>query len=644
MSVSVAKAQNDTVYFLPNVDIEDTKELNESGVKVVKVDDKVLRLKALNTLSEVLSENTSVFVKTYGRGSLSTASFRGTTASHTKVTWNNISLGSSMMGMVDMSLVPMSVADDVNILCGSATMQKGENAIGGLVEISTKPEWKKGVSARITSSAGSFRTFDNLAAIRVGDSIIQSVTKFYINSSKNDFPFYNSDIASDSLIKQVRENADYKKKGFIEELYFHTSAKSYLSLKFWYQDYDRGVPGLTTNESGISGNRNRQDGRMFISSLEYKFYTDKSKLEVSVGSNLQSQNYISQAYIGGVGYYNLVDSDSRNASIYSSAKYSYSFFENLELSALVKYNHHNVKSLDDILQNGYNSKRDDYGLLVSLFYEPVNRLKFGISLRQDFYDRNVCPFAPSVYAEYGFAHRWNIRASFARNYSVPTLNDLYYVPGGNPDLSPESGFVVDFGIGKKLCTANQKFTLSAEAEANYGNYSNWIMWRPSNLGYWKPENIEKVVTYGADFSAKMSYDFSDTCGISLSANYAYTHSSNESSVNNVNDRSIGKQLPYIPLHSANIFGKVSVYGFYFFYQWNYFSERYTTSAEETGVLVSIYPYFMSDIGVGKELAVKDFYFDFCFKIYNLFNESYRSVLWQPMPGINFAFQLNIKFR
>lgn len=28
------------------------------------------------------------------------------------------------------------------------------------------------------------------------------------------------------------------------------------------------------------------------------------------------------------------------------------------------------------------------------------------------------------------------KASIARNYRYPTLNDLYFKPGGNPDLRP----------------------------------------------------------------------------------------------------------------------------------------------------------------------------------------------------------------
>ncbi|MBQ1653455.1 MAG: hypothetical protein II060_06680, partial [Bacteroidales bacterium] len=75
LSSSLAFSQSDTVT-LPDVEIIEHREMLETGTSVVKLDKMILKVKELSSLSEVLSENTSVFVKTYGRGSLSTASFR----------------------------------------------------------------------------------------------------------------------------------------------------------------------------------------------------------------------------------------------------------------------------------------------------------------------------------------------------------------------------------------------------------------------------------------------------------------------------------------------------------------------------------------------------------------------------------------
>lgn len=38
------------------------------------------------------------------------------------------------------------------------------------------------------------------------------------------------------------------------------------------------------------------------------------------------------------------------------------------------------------------------------------------------------------------------KASITRNYRFPTLNDLYFLPGGNPALNNESGFTYETGL------------------------------------------------------------------------------------------------------------------------------------------------------------------------------------------------------
>ena len=83
----------------------------EAGIKETHVDSSVIQAKRSVSLSDLLSENTSVFIKNHGRGALATASFRGTAASHTQVSWNGISINSPMAGMVDFSLIPVYLID-----------------------------------------------------------------------------------------------------------------------------------------------------------------------------------------------------------------------------------------------------------------------------------------------------------------------------------------------------------------------------------------------------------------------------------------------------------------------------------------------------------------------------------------------------
>jgi iron complex outermembrane receptor protein len=629
----------DSIRVFDDVFILAKKNLDLTGAKVIKIDSIILENKSLSNLSDLLSENTSVFIKTCGRGSLATASFRGTNASHTKVEWNGVQLNSPMLGMVDMSLIPMSVTDEVLIYHGSASLKKNSGALGGLIELNTKPVWSKGFRSKIVSSVGSYSSFDDLIELKFGSEKMQSVTRIYCNSTKNDFEFYNRDIVDGGV--QIQKNADYFKRGLMQEFYVRIGEKSMASVKAWYQNLDRGIPTLTTNESGSDNNYNRQTEDFLVYSAEFTHFTDNSRLEISSGANFQNLKYLNKNYINGVGYLKVIDSQSRIFSLYNNIDYKHKIFEKTEFSAVLNYNLHDVKSNEVIRNEGYDTTRNEGGLILSVYTSIIKNFRLGILCRQDIYDAKFAPFIPSFFAEYYIKENLIAKTSIARNNNYPSLNDLYFAPGGNPNLVPEKGLSIDGGLQSVI--SGEKFGVKSEFSLFYSKIKDWILWRPTNLGFWHPENIQLVETYGADMNLEIKTRISEI-DLSSSANYAYTRSVNMSEPQSENDNSVGKQLPYVPIHSANLFLRGEFKKFYISYQWNYFSERYTSSAAEPGILVSMYPYFMSDIAVGKNFAFKDLNCDLNFRIFNIFNESYRSVLWQPMPGINYSLQLTIRFK
>ena len=87
---------------------------------------------------------------------------------------------------------------------------------------------------------------------------------------------------------------------------------------------------------------------------------------------------------------------------------------------------------------------------------------------------------------------------------------------------------------------------------------------------------------------------------------------------------------------------ISYHGFYATYQHNSYSERYTTSSNDVTKRDWLYPYFMNDLMFGKAFHIKKATLAAEFKIYNLFNETYHTVLYRPMPGRNYMLMLMFK--
>ena len=150
----------------------------EAGGKYTVVDTSILKEKASLSLSELLSENTSVFIKSNGRGAMATASFRGTAPSHTQVSWNGISISSPMLGMVDFSLIPVYIIDDLSLKHGAASISDRGGGIGGSINIENRPQWEEKFALSYIQGVGSYSTFDEYLQLGLGNTKIKSSTRF----------------------------------------------------------------------------------------------------------------------------------------------------------------------------------------------------------------------------------------------------------------------------------------------------------------------------------------------------------------------------------------------------------------------------------------------------------------------------------
>jgi iron complex outermembrane receptor protein len=230
-----------------------------------------------------------------------------------------------------------------------------------------------------------------------------------------------------------------------------------------------------------------------------------------------------------------------------------------------------------------------------------------------------------------------LKASATRNYRFPTLNDLYYKPGGNPALKPEEGISYDIGISADHSW--QGLGIKGRVTWFDSYISNWILWLPTFNGYWSPTNVRSVHCYGIESSIGGFWEIGHGWKIALDGCFAWTPAINRGD-ESWSSAAHGKQLVYIPEYSSSIVGTVSWRGWEFRYRWNYYSERYTTSSNQTATRLGvIQPYFMSDISLGKRYSCEWGTFGAKFTINNLFNEEYESVLSRPMPRQNYYLTL-----
>ena len=195
---------------------------------------------------------------------------------------------------------------------------------------------------------------------------------------------------------------------------------------------------------------------------------------------------------------------------------------------------------------------------------------------------------------------------------------------------------MSFDVGKKGI-----YKLSGGANWFDSYIDDWIIWLPTTKGFFSPRNGKKVHAYGVEVKANFAVQPAKDWLIDLNGSYSWTPSINEGEKMSPADQSVGKQLPYVPKHSASLTGRLSWRTWAFLYKWAFYSERYTMSSNDYTLTGHLPEYFMSNVSLEKNLFFKPVDIQLKFAVNNLFNEDYLSVLSRPMPGINFEFFIGI---
>lgn len=645
---------------LDEVTITAPRSIKDIGTQKTKIDSFALRENVVNSLAEVLSQNTSVFIKSYGRATLATASFRGTAASHTQVTWNGMRINSPMLGMVDFSLIPSYFIDDANLYHGATSVGVTGGGLGGAVVLGTKSTQEEGFGVRYIQGIGSFNTFDEFLKITYGSKKLNLSTRVYYASSDNDFKYtnykkklYEKDEEGNIIGRyhpvERNKNGFFKDFHVLQEAYYNQENGNRWSLSAWYMNSNRGLPMLSVDRRPASAHKEEQDEQTFRSALGWSRMFSDLKLDAKAGYVYTDFSYIYQGDNGEGELKTMTDSHNYTNTFYADLSAEYFIGDKWSFSGNVSLHQNKVTNRNQAIEDmagetqiiGYNKARPELSGFLSAKYKPHQRVGIAVNLREDWYGKGSPQFIPAAFAEYYLIKDGSLimKSSIARNYRFPTLNDLYFLPGGNPDLKPEYGFTYDVGL--EYARKFNNMELKAEASFFDSYVKDWILWileRP----YPRPVNIKEVRSYGGEFKGSLLWDLGKDWRLSMHGNYSITNSINRREAFSTNDMSIGKQLPYIPKYSATATGSLRWKQWEFIYKWNYYSERFTTSSNDSSSKIgTLGTFYMSDISLERNFPMKWAQIALKLTVNNLFDEEYESVLSRPMAGRHYGFFIQI---
>lgn len=543
-----------------------------------------------------------------------------------------------MRGDVDFSLFPVYFIDDVSLQYGGSSLQSGSGALGGSILLNNKPDWNDRMTIRYVQSVESFSTDREYLNLGFGNRKLQLKTRLFSDQSKNDFSYFNYGVLP--MHEAVQKNAEYSKQGLLQEAYFRINRNTF-SAKIWAYQSQRNLPQLMSFEG--DARTEKQTDRNIRAVLSWNYFAEKSKLEWIGGVNRTELNYFrSSTEANFVNF----DSHSTEKSWTSLLNFDWTPMKNMNLNWSWNTTYDLVSVFDRVQKLGYDHNRLEPSLLNSAHWKPSENVALSFLFRSELYDSRIIGFIPTIGMEYFLTQNQqnSLKLNFARNYHQPSLNDLYWLPGGNPNLKPESGYSGDLAYAF-ACEKN-KLNFSGQLSTFASLIDDWIVWQPSASGanYWEATNLRKVFSRGVEIQLFLQKKYTNSVRLSLRGNYSYTATSNVDAVPSV-DHSRGKQLIYIPKHKANLFAEAGFKDWYLKINAPFTGKRYTSSNnEESDYEKVLNSYWLVNLNMGKTFDLKPFRADVTAGIENLMNADYMAVLWRPMPGRYYSLTIQLGYK
>ena len=627
-----SKAQLPDTLLLQQVEVVASSDQSSEMALIHSIDQTILQTKSINTVADLLQQHSGIFIKDYGPGSLATASFRGTAASHTKVIWNGVPVNAPNNGQVDFNRLPVFFVDEAQLARGaqSASQQGG---IEGSVMLNNQSSFNQGFQFELKQALGSFSSFGTYADVSWSQRNLHIRSRIFRNSSQNDFEYLNT--APIPARKMKQEQADFFDRGFLQELHWQKGG-GLLSFISWNQWNNRNLPPIMTNLERGGKPIERQDDRFHRNILSYKYFWTKASLEFKSSYFAEYQHYFLRTTSNYGSYETVSQIDSRNNLQFwqQEINFTQSLGKRWELRAS------NFINRQTAFSTSYENKkqRDQFAMNIKMIYQDKKGHVLEFGAHQD--DLNGKLMVLSPFAQYTAnipaAKRWRYAIGVSRNYNGPSLNDLYWYPGGNPNLLAEKALQSDFLLQYELKREKIKVFVSAGIYAS--QIEDWIQWRPTAHRYWIPENISKVFARGVELFFKSVYK-SGKIKHELQLNYAFTRTTDESLLAQI-ENTQGRQLIYIPKHQANAVYRLDWNNWRFAYIVVYTGERTTSLNEHEFYGFALPAYTLHHLSLSKQWKS----FSAEFQLNNIFDKDYQAIRWRAMPGRNFAFALSYHFK
>ena len=589
------------------------------GQKVKSIDSLTLQQYQLQNMATLLSQQEPVFVKSYGINGLATLSFRGASAAQSEVLWNGVPIQNAALGIADVSTLPVMMTDKVGIVYGGSGALLGSGNVGGALLLENAAPFFVKDSSRLAVNLGG----GSFTQLMGGFSGAVSRNRWFFSvSGYGQYGIDNFKYTTQQGARMLMPNDTMRNGSAMAQAAYKIAERNIVSLSAWYQrDYRDIPPALFESYSEQKQN-----------DVSLRLLADWSK---------QTDNntwYAKSSFIRDEVDY------TDNEILLHTVNTDYQYYQ--EIGWKKQFNQYGQLLLFTPLQVAWiniadsnkTKQQDKIALVLAYDYKQFNnRLDIAVNGRVEeitgLGDTTIKSsiFLPGGDVSYILTDWLVLRANVQRTYREPTLNELYYNPGGNVSLKPEQGWGEDAGYTLK--TKVNDLAFYHDLSVFNRDIHDWIIWLGGAI--WTPHNIDEVHSRGVETENTLTYKIGKW-KLHLGVNTAYVLSTTVASYI-YNDGSIGKQIPYTPRYNGQANVGFTYKDLTVNYNETYTGYRFITTDESE----YLPPYQTGNVQLMYNIRISHHSCQFTGQCNNIWNEQYQVIAARPMPGINWLLGFRI---
>lgn len=613
-----AKAQNDTLRIdsLRTIEVSDLRAVSARMLQLVTTITISERPSNVGmSLADLMQRNSTAFIRQYGPGMLASPGLRGTGSAHTALVWNGFNLQSSMNGQLDLSLIPAMLFSGFSVSEGASNTRWGSGAIGGVIALNQ--EMATGMNIHLEGGSFHYRNLGISAGWKFGK------TRFMVamqhSGAENDFRFRNTAVAGYPY--QLQQNARWQTSGLQMQMQSRIGKHQTLELAFWLQEAHRRIPPIMSIPVAVA---NQFDNNL-RSAATWKLQKNVWQLSVRAGYFRESITFNDS----------LTHLHSGNTAHTGNAELEYlRFFGSRHTLQLGSF-----AGISKAFSPGYNHQwaTQQRMALFALWksWLMVDKLNLHAGLRKEWANVADGPLTPSAGAQWLASRILVFNAQFSGTYRIPTLNDLYWMPGGNINLLPEQGWAAELNF--RIGEAHRKEGIHFDAGVFQNRIQNWIVWVPSSL-FWTPHNVHTVESKG--FQTRLTSNFRVRKIRLLSSHAMQWVDASPVKTSDPDVFQTGRQLIYMPRHTQLHTLGLKHKSLFAELQATFTGLRYTSSDNSS----SLPGFWLVNLHLEYSARIKQHEFHFFARINNILGEEYQVLSWRPMPLQNAQLGIRIQFK